>query len=109
MQCRRDQGSGASYGAIAFSPSTGAWGDAYRDGNRAEAERRALAECARNARDCTVAVWLNDQCGAVASAEAGIWAGGLGRTQAAASNDAMADCLKRGGKKCETQHAVCSR
>ena len=32
-----------------------------------------------------------------------------GRTQAAASNDAMADCLKRGGKKCETQHAVCSR
>jgi hypothetical protein len=76
VQCRRDQGSGATYGAIAFSPSTGAWGDAYRHGNRAEA---------------------------------GIWAGGLGGTQAAASHDAMADCLKHGGKTCETQHAVCSR
>jgi mRNA interferase RelE/StbE len=38
-----------------------------------------------------------------------IWAGGLGGTEAAATNDAVADCRKRGGKKCEMQHAVCSR
>jgi hypothetical protein len=67
--------------------------------SRAEAERRALAECATQARDCTVAVWFNDNCCAVASAEGSIWAGGLGRSEAAATNDAIADCRKPGGKK----------
>jgi hypothetical protein len=109
VQCRRGEGAGAKYGAIAFSPSTNAWGEAYRYGSRAEAECRALAECAKNARYCRVAVWFNDKSGAVASAEGSIWAGGLGRTEAAATNDAIADCRKRGGKKCEMQHAVCSR
>jgi hypothetical protein len=45
----------------------------------------------------------------VASAEGSIWAGGLGRTEAAATNDAIADCRKRGGKKCEMQHTCCAR
>ncbi len=36
----------------------------------------------------------------------GAW---LGRTEAAATNDAIADCRKRGGKKREMQHTVCSR
>jgi len=107
--CSRLEGAGESWGAIAFSPSTGAWGDSARYGSRAVAELRALAGCAKQARDCTVAVWFTHQCGAVASGKAGIWAGGLGRTQPAASSDAIADCLKRGGKTCETQHTVCSR
>jgi hypothetical protein len=77
--------------------------------SRAEAERRALPECGKNARDCTVAVWLNDSCCALATAGGSIWAGGLGRSEAASTNDAFADYLKRGGKKCEMQHAVCSR
>jgi hypothetical protein len=45
----------------------------------------------------------------VASAEGGIWAGGLGRSEAAATNDGIADCRKRGGKKCEMQHGCCAR
>jgi hypothetical protein len=75
------------YGTIAMSAGTNTWGDSYRYGSRTEAERRALTECAKNARDCKVAVWFNDNCCAVGSA----------------------DCRKRGGKKCEMQHAVCSR
>jgi serine/threonine-protein kinase len=74
VSCRRAEESRATYGAIAFSPKTGAWGESYPYGSRAEAERRALAECAKNAPDCTVAVWFNDQCGAVASAKDGTWA-----------------------------------
>jgi hypothetical protein len=109
VQCRHGEKSASTYGAIAFSPSSGAWGDGSKYGHRAEAERRALAECAKSARDCTVAVWFNDQCGAVAIAEAGIWAGGLGHTQAAAGNAALADCAKRGGKKCKVQEVLCSR
>jgi hypothetical protein len=97
------------YGTIAMSAGTNTWGDSYRYGSRTEAERRALAECAKNARDCKVAVWFNDNCCAVGSAEGSIWAGGLGRSEAAATNDAIADCRNRGGKKCEMQHAVCSR
>lgn len=37
-QCRRGEGPGAKYGAIAFSPSINAWGDSYRSGSRAEAD-----------------------------------------------------------------------
>jgi serine/threonine-protein kinase len=107
-QCRRGEGSGVKDGAIAFSAGTNARGDSYRYGSLAEAECRALAECAKNARDCTVAVWFSDNCCTVASAEGSIWAGGLGRSEAAATNDAIADCHKRGGKKRAMQHAVCS-
>ena len=109
VQCRRGEGSGVKYNAIAFSAGTSAPGDSYRYGSRAEAECCALAECATNARDCKVAVWFNDNCCAVASAEGSVWAGGLVRSEAAVTNDALADCRKRGGKKCEMQHAVCSR
>ena len=109
VRCRRGEETSSTYGAIAFSPATGAWGDAFQFESRAEAERRALGECGRHARDCTVAVWFRDQCGAVASASDGSWAWGLGRTRAAASADAMTDCRKRGAKSCETRHAVCSR
>jgi uncharacterized protein DUF4189 len=109
VRCRRGEEASATYGAIAFSPATGAWGDAFGHPSRAGAEQRALGECGRRARDCAVAVWFKDQCGAVASAGGGIWASGLGRTRAAASADAMTDCRQRGARSCETRHAVCSR
>jgi uncharacterized protein DUF4189 len=108
VRCRRGEEASETYGAIAFSPATGAWGDAFGHGSRGEAERRALGECSRRARDCTVAVWFKDRCGAVASAGA-VWASGLGHTRAAASTDALKDCRQRGATGCETRHAVCSR
>ena len=110
VRCRRGgEETKSTYGAIALSPATGAWGDAFGYGSRAGAEQRALGECARRARDCTVAVWFKDQCGAVATAGGGVWASGLGSTRAAASADAMKDCGLRGTKGCQTRHAVCSR
>jgi hypothetical protein len=51
VQCRLGDGSGVKYGAIALSAGTDAGGDCYCYGSRAEAECRALAECAKNARD----------------------------------------------------------
>ena len=109
VQCRRDEEARATYGAIALSPSTGVWGEAYQYGGRAEAERRALGECGKRERDCVVAVWFKDQCGAVARAADGRWAFGLGPTPAAAGKDALTDCRKSGAKSCEALHAVCSR
>jgi hypothetical protein len=82
VQGRNGEGSGSKCGAIALSASTNAWGDAYRDGGRAEVERHAIADCGKNARHWAVAVWFND---------------------------AIADCRKRGREKCELQHAVCPR
>jgi uncharacterized protein DUF4189 len=110
VRCRRGgEEASSTYGAIAFSPATGAWGDAFGYPSRGGAEQRALGECGRRARDCTVAVWFRDQCGAIASASGGVWASGLGKTAAAASADVMTDCRKRGAKSCESRHAVCSR
>ena len=55
-----------SYGAIAFSPSTRADGWSNSFSTRADAERRALRECSARARDCRVAIWFKNACGALA-------------------------------------------
>lgn len=56
------------YGALAFSPSTGAHGYSFDYANRAAAERRAINECEKNAgsSDCQAVVWFHNACGALA-------------------------------------------
>jgi hypothetical protein len=81
--------SGNSFGAVAYSPS-GTCGWASESSSRAAAESRAIQECARG--DCFVAVWFQNQCGAVARASNGQWGSGLGGSPSAAESAALANC-----------------
>lgn len=45
-----------TYGAIAYSPGSGAFGYSNKYANRSSAEKRALSECGKA--DCVVASWF---------------------------------------------------
>ena len=56
---------GPSFGAIAYSRSTGAVGWSYSFGLERAAKAAALANCARLAQDCEVIVSFHDTCAAL--------------------------------------------
>lgn len=73
------------YGAIAYSPSTGAWGTSRGYQVKLRAERVALDQCGEN--DCRVIISFN-LCGAVAS-DGSNYQGGTGLSRQAAEQDAL--------------------
>lgn len=88
--------SAQNYGAIAYSPSTGAWGRSWDYRTRRTAERRAMRHCRRRARDCRV-LWFRNACGAVAVGRNGGWGSAWGRTKNAAFRNARAQCRRYDG------------
>ncbi len=98
--------SNRSYGAIAYSPGSGAFG--YSDGyaNQTVAESRALSECGKA--DCAVGTWFYNNCGAVATSDNGAWGGGHGPTALRARGDAEETCNRRGGTACAVKITHCS-
>jgi hypothetical protein len=94
------------YGAIAYSPSTGAFGYSDRYANRASAQTRALSECGKA--DCVVASWFYNNCGAVAMNGNGSWGGGHGPTVSSAGSDAEHACVREGGGACVVKLTHCS-
>lgn len=96
-----------SYGAIAFSPSTRAdgWSNAFSI--RADAERRALRECSARARDCRVAIWFKNGCGALAVGQNGGWGSGWGGDRRRAELEAIGVCNQYTGG-CRITRWVCS-
>ncbi len=93
---------GDMFGAIAYDDETGDYGLTYNYSSRAAAERDAKDECGN--RNCKVAVWFKNQCGAVAESKS-VWGYGLGKTRKAAENDAMEMCSK---KSCEIVAWACT-
>jgi serine/threonine-protein kinase len=83
----------AFYGAIAYSPSSRAHGWAYDYPSRGAAERRALAQCSRNADDCVVPVWFRNACGALAVGYDG-YGSGWGASRNLAQNYAIQSCSR---------------
>lgn len=73
------------YGAIAYSPTTGAWGTSRGYQVKSQAEQVALAQCGEQ--DCRVIISFN-LCGAVASDGAN-YQGGTGLSRQAAEQDAL--------------------
>lgn len=59
------------YGAIAYSPTSKAYGWAKDYGSQIEAENAAMNECYKRAGDCRVAVWFVNACGAVSAGPEG--------------------------------------
>jgi len=95
------------YGAIAYSPSTGAHGYSFDYGSRASAERKALSSCRKYARDCRVPLWFRNSCGALAVGNGGGWGTAWGPNRAAAEANALRSC--RGHTKgCGVVRWVCT-
>ncbi len=98
----------ASYGAIAYGRTSGAWGSSYHWGSQAEAESKAMQTCAKQGNDCEVVVWFDRKCGAVAAAEGAVAFWGLGDSDGQARADAQNKCEQGGGKDCRVQASECS-
>ena len=96
-----------SYGAIAYSPDSGAWGYSEEYGSRAQAEGRARKECRE--KDCEIATWFYNSCGAVAASNNGSWGGAQGDDVRSAQQGAQARCAKEGGTNCKVLFSRCSR
>lgn len=80
------------WGAIAFSPSTGATGYTWNNVNEVDAELRALEFCDRNASDCESAITFRNGCGAVAWGENGGWGSYRDTDEESARQGAMNQC-----------------
>ena len=104
-QCYR--GALRTYGAIAYSPTSHSYGYAYRYASRAQAEAHARSECGK--RDCVIATWYYNQCGALATSPNGAWAGRHAARIRRAQALAEAGCAKEGGNKCTVLVSHCSR
>jgi hypothetical protein len=109
--CYDEPGGGAghrtTYGAIAYSPSSGSFGYSYEHANRTQAESRAVRECGKD--DCKVATWFFNNCGAVAAASNGAWGGAQGGSERTAQSAALSRCANEGGTSCEIKVTRCSR
>lgn len=80
-----------NYGAIAFSPSSGAHGYSYDFSSRRQAETRAMNECRSRGRGCQIAVWYVNACGAVATGSNG-WGSAWAGSRQAAERRAVQEC-----------------
>jgi serine/threonine-protein kinase len=94
------------FGAIAYSPRTGADGWAKDHPSRKAAERAALSGCRQHAKDCRSVVWFKNGCGTLAtSAKAYGW--GWGTTQELADAEAIKACGKH-ASGCKVKRQVCT-
>ena len=100
--------SAASFGAIAFSQDTGAWGYSYKYRSRSAAERRALNECRGKGYGCRIIVWFRDACGALAVGRANAYGWGWDAVRSRARGRALAACRAR-SSGCQLRVDVCSR
>jgi serine/threonine-protein kinase len=94
------------FGAIAYSPRTGADGWAKDHPSRRAAERAALSGCRQHAKDCRSVMWFKNGCGTLAtSAKAYGW--GWGTTQELADAEAIKACGKH-ASGCKVKRQVCT-
>lgn len=81
-----------NYGAIAYSPSTGAHGWSYDYNSRSAAESVALANCRKHAGDCVIPIWFRNACGALAVGAGNGYGSGWGTSRSIAEGYALKTC-----------------
>jgi hypothetical protein len=96
-----------SFGAIAYSPRTGATGWSYGKYSRGEAERAAGRNCDRYADDCRTAIWFKNACGALATGPNRGWGADWGYDRREAEYRAIGTC-SRNAQGCEIRRWQCS-
>jgi uncharacterized caspase-like protein len=94
------------FGAIAYSPSTGAHGWSFDYASREEAERVAISNCSQHARDCSVPLWFQNACGALAVGPSG-YGTGWGINQSLAESYAIGVCGQYSAN-CSVRRWVCT-
>lgn len=101
-------------GAIAYSVKSDKWGRSWGYSTRGEAEAVALKNCkAQGGRNCTIALWLENSCGALARAKGTKSINQTGVSwgfdnEAGAKSRAIAECSKRNSGDCWVVTSVCS-
>jgi len=94
------------FGAIAYSPSSGAHGWANDQPSRQAAERAALSGCREHAKDCRTVVWFKNACGALATGPK-VYGWGWGATQELADAEAMKACAQH-ATRCTVKQRLCT-
>lgn len=104
----------ARYGAFAVSDQTFAWGSSLDYPSRPSAERDAEKRCAKGgAKDCKIALWFYDRCGALAikPRDGAKMNGGWGSASAGdlgeAEEKALSNCRRFGGNGCGIVESIC--
>jgi Domain of unknown function (DUF4189) len=82
-----------NFGAIAYSPGSGAHGWAIDHPSREAAESAAMDNCRKHAGDCTVPIWFRNACGALAVGASG-YGSGWGTSRQLAESYALQTCRK---------------
>mgnify|MGYP000989607887 CR=1 FL=1 len=96
-----------NYGAIAFSPSTGAHGWANDFSSRAGAERAAMNNCLRHAGDCRIATWFRNACGALAVGSGNGYGASWASSRSMAERLSVDACSRHTGR-CYVRRWVCT-
>jgi hypothetical protein len=95
-----------SFGAIAYSPGSGAHGWSVDYATREVAESTALRNCHQHADDCTVPIWFRNACGALAVGSQG-YGSGWGTDRRIAERYALRSCRKHTAN-CAIRRWVCT-
>jgi serine/threonine-protein kinase len=96
------------YGAISYSPSTGAhgWSKNYKTQSAAEARSQRECESYAGTGDCTILVWFRNACGALAVGPNG-YGSGWGATRPLAESQALQSCGQY-SSGCTIKQLVCT-
>ncbi|RMH46635.1 MAG: DUF4189 domain-containing protein [Alphaproteobacteria bacterium] len=101
----------ADYGAIYFSQDTGAYGYSWNYRTQEAAEDAAYNECRRHRsrpRDCVMATWFRNACGALAVGDGNGWGASWGRTIREAERKALNTCRDYNNTGCRVEVSFCS-
>jgi serine/threonine-protein kinase len=100
--------SASEFGAIAFSPSTGAHGYAFNHNSRRAAERAAMNGCRGYGGGCRIVVWFSDACAALAVGDGYGYGYSWAESRNQAQNRAIRECNTQ-TSSCEVVRWVCSK
>jgi Domain of unknown function (DUF4189) len=87
------------YGAIGYSPSSGAMGWSFDYLTREEARQVALTRCAEHASDCEIAVQFADGCGVIVFGE---------RAKSAAGSPSRSEATRVALRRCQMRSEGCT-
>lgn len=96
------------FGAVSFSPSSGAQGWGIDFASREQAEEAAFQNCAKQgSKDCEVVAWIENGCVAVATSTTA-FGPGWHWSKAIAEKMAIDRCQKAGTTRCTIARWVCT-
>jgi hypothetical protein len=96
------------FGALAYGFTSHQWAESHAYSSEAEAEKVALATCAKSAKDCRVMGFMRNNCGALGVGDVS-WGYGVRDKMQDAKNDALQLCKKGGSKDCSIVVSQCSQ